>query len=119
MTDSMFLQSLIPTDVSIYYENSMPYLDYTGVTRTADGCEVKVHIPKISLVYKVIENKSETIDQNVCDRHGAIINKLSVKLNQEVLIKNDEWFDAQIIKRQMTKKQIEKELGYKVAIVED
>lgn len=119
MTDSMFLQSLVPTDVSIYYEDSMPYLDYTGITRTDDGCEVKVHLPKISLVYNVIENKSETIDRDVYDKHGALVNRLSVKLNQEIMIKNDEWFDMQIIKRQMTKKQIEKELGYKVAIVEE
>lgn len=113
MDKYMFPRSIIPTDVSIYYEDGMPYLDYTGITRTADGCEVKMHIPKISLVYNVIENKY--IDRDVYDRHGAI----GVKLSQEILIKNDEWFDAQIIKRQMTKKQIEKELGYQVAIMED
>jgi len=113
MTNSIFPQSLIPTDVKIYYEDSMPYLDYTGITRTADGCEVKMHIPKISLVYNVIENKY--IDRDVYDRHGDI----GVKLNQEIMIKNGEWFDAQIIKRQMTKKQIEKELGYQVTIMED
>lgn len=116
MENSLFSSAIVPTDVHIYYEDGMPYLDYTGVTRTADGCEVKVHLPKISLVYNVLENNIKTEDA-YDNKYGKLIARFNVKLDQEVLIKNDNWFDLQIIKRQMTKKQIEKELGYNITIV--
>lgn len=119
MENSLFSDAIVPTDVRIYYDDGMPYLDYTGITRTTDGCEVKVHLPKISLVYNLIQMNTETKDHYAYDKRGNLIATFPVKLNQACFIKNDQWFDMQIVKRQMTKKQIEKELGYQIKIMED
>ena len=119
MNNLSIYSQIIPTDVKIYYEDKMPYLEYTGEAIANDGTKIKVHLPKISLAYTVIEDNSEYIDQDVYDRHHEKICSFRVKLSQNIIIKNDKWFDLQVVEREMTKKQIEKELGYKVKIVED
>lgn len=118
MEQMFFGNKLIPTDVRIYYEGGMPYLDYTGTAQTEFG-KVKVRLPKISLAYNVIENKYAYEERNVCDNLGVSVNKYIVKLSQEVMVKNDGYFVVEIIEREMTKEQIEKQLGYKVKIVKE
>lgn len=43
--------SLMPTDVKIYTEDGIPYLDYTGTCYMSDGCKYKIHFPKIGLTF--------------------------------------------------------------------
>lgn len=118
MDKVFFNKQLIPTDVRIYYEDDKPYLDYTGIAKTDTG-NVKVHLPKIDLVYNVIEDNSEYEDYYARDCRGKLVYKHQVKISQKVVIKSDKYYDLEIIEREMTKEQIEKELGYKVKIVED
>lgn len=115
MKDFIFKDSVIrPTDVKIYYEDKIPYLEYTGEIMTSYGLS-RVHFPKIDLGLKVIEYKCET-EENI---HGLYENVTYVKVNQQAHVSNDMWMKVQILERKMTKEQIEKELGYKIEIVED
>ena len=119
MNNNNIHASIMPKDVRIYYEDNMPYLEYTGEITANDGTKTEVRLPKISLVYNVIEDNSEYYDQYAYGIHGEKLYFTRVKLSQNVIIKNDKWYDMQIVEREMTKKQIEKELGYNVKIVED
>lgn len=47
-----------PTDVKIYIEDGVPYLDYIGTFYATDGSKCKVHFPKIGLTFsKVMQEK--------------------------------------------------------------
>lgn len=105
---------IIPTDVKIYYENKTPYLEYTGEAYTNIG-KVKVHFPKLDLRLNVIENDKDTCEYCFDWRKKPLM----VKVRQQAYVSNDKWMTMQIIEREMTKDQIEKELGYKVNIVEE
>ncbi len=106
--DEVFVGSIKPTDLKIYYEDSTPYLDYKGIAETNYG-KVEIHFPKMGLVLNNFECHRETL----CDGFGA-----SVVTMQEYSTQSDEVFTIEVLERDMTKKQIEKELGYKVNIVE-
>lgn len=102
--------NLTPTDVKIYFENGLPYIDYIGKCYTDNGFIMKVHIPKISLNISLLENNKEYYESK---------NNLVVRAECFAHFEQDNFFTFEIIERDMTKKQIEKELGYKVNIVEE
>ena len=53
------MQNIIPENVSIWYENNKPYLDYTGTTITNKG-KIRLHFPKLGLSFdKIVVEKSE------------------------------------------------------------
>lgn len=43
-----------PTDVKIYIEDGVPYLDYIGTFYATDGSKCKVHFPKIGLTFSKV-----------------------------------------------------------------
>ena len=47
------------------------------------------------------------------------MSKYKAMIGLEIIATNEQWFKYEIIEREMTKNQIEKELGCKVKIVED
>ena len=104
----------VPTDVRIYYENGVPYLDYTGWFDTNEG-RAKVHFPKISLSIKVIDQEAEYAEYY--GKYNILLGQVMVGL--EIVATNEQWFKYEIVEREMTKSQIEKEIGCKVKIVED
>ena len=95
-----------PTDAKIFYEDNKPYLEYTGIVTGVNGEEVKIHFPKISLEFQEAE-----INFNR--------DKMTTTFSSQTLIQNPEdQMVLQVITRNMTKKEIEKELGYKINIID-
>lgn len=80
--------NIIPTDVKIYVENGTPYLDYTGICYASNGGKIKVHFPKVDLTFT-----------NICAPNGKLTT-------------------FEVLEREVSKKQLEKELGYKLNIKE-
>lgn len=105
-----FVESLRCTDASIYYEDNNPYIDWKGETKLSNGSIIKVHIPKMGLDIKEIEQNIDYFDS------------VGIRTSKQVFVKNDMSPDEDIIigivEREMTKEQIEKELGYKIKIKE-
>lgn len=108
-----FVEPLKCIDASIYYEDNKPYINWKGETKLSDGSIIKVHIPKMGLDIEEIEQNINTID---------FWNSNSIKISKQVFIKNNMCSDEDVIieflEREMTKEQIEKELGYKIKIKE-
>lgn len=99
------------TDVKIYIEDGVPYLDYIGTFYATDGSKCKVHFPKIGLTFsKVMQEKEEEYD--CFDYKQRIITKF------DIFAVDDKWATFEVIEREVSKKQLEKELGYKLNIKE-
>lgn len=100
-----------PTDVKIYIEDGVPYLDYIGTFYATDGSKCKVHFHKIGLTFsKVMQEKEEEYD---CFGYKQrIITKF------DIFAVDDKWATFEVIEREVSKKQLEKELGYKLNIKE-
>lgn len=102
---------ITPIDVRVYIENGIPYLDYIGVEETNWG-KVKIHIPKIGLDITAI-----TQEEDIVSAYGSNNKKLaSIRTRFEIFAENDKWCEYKILEREMSKEQIEKELGYKIKI---
>lgn len=108
ITDEVFVGTIKPTDLKIYYEDSAPYLDYKGIAETNYG-KIEIHFPKMGLILNSLECNQE----NLYSGSGA-----SVITMKEYSTQSDEIFTIKFLEKDMTKEQIEKELGYKVNIVE-
>lgn len=104
--------AISPTDVKIYTEDGVPYLDYTGTFYAQDGCKCKIHFPKIGLTFTRFTQEKE--DEEEYYRFGY----KRVTMSFNVFITNDEWFKYEILEREASQKQLEKELGYKIKIKE-
>ena len=97
---------VLPVDAKIFYENHKPYLEYTGIVTGANGEKVKIHLPKISLEFQETEIK---FDRDM----------MTTTFSSQTLIQSPkDKMTLQIMTRNMTKKEIEKELGYKVNIID-
>ena len=103
--------SLMPTDVKIYTEDGTPYLDYTGTCYMSDGCKYKIHFPKIGLTFSQVTQEQET----EYDYFGY---KRKVLMNFNIFASDNKFCEFEIIEREVSKKQLEKELGYKLDIKE-
>ena len=104
MKYTIFDGKITPTDVKIYIEDGIPYLDYTGTAMTNQG-KVKIHIPKIGL-------EIDAVTKNDLNCPLALI-----KIREQFFVSNNKLFEYEIIEREMSKEDIEKELGYKVKIM--
>lgn len=107
--DEVFVGPIKPTDLKIYYEDGIPYLDYKGIADTNFG-RVKFHFPKMGLVINSLECTSE----EVYNQKGEAVISM-----RNYISHCNECFTIKTLERNMTKKEIEKELGYKVNIVGD
>ena len=109
--DPIIASPILPTDVKIYTEGGVPYLDYTGTFYTNDGCKCKIHFPKIGLTFSQVTQEQET----EYDYFGY---KRKVLMNFNIFASDDKFYEFEIIEREVSKKQLEKELGYKLNIKE-
>jgi hypothetical protein len=107
--DEVFVGPIKPTDLKIYYEDGIPYLDYKGIADTNFG-RVEVCFPKMGLIINGLECTSE----EVYNQKGEAVITM-----RQYLSRSNEYFTIKTLERNMTKKEIEKELGYKVNIVGD
>lgn len=114
MTLNQATDYIHPTDVKVYMENNKPYLEYTGVIDRGDE-KIKVYFPKIDLTFNVLEQFVD--EQYYYDRWDVPIGR--VFLSHQVMVGNTKTaYEYKVIERTMTKKELEKKLGYKVKIVE-
>lgn len=112
MKYTIFDSKITPTDVKIYIEDGIPYLDYTGTAMTNQG-KVKIHIPKIGLE---IDAVTKEVDE--CYAYNDLNCPLAlIKTREQFFVSNNKLFEYEIIEREMSKEDIEKELGYKVKIM--
>ena len=112
LTNEILGTKLKCTKASIYYENNQPFIDWYGEARTLNGYVLECHIPKMGLDINNIENEVE----RCCNPFGMFIKSRQVFVKDEFA--PDEDIIIEIKEREMTKEQIEKELGYKVKIKE-
>lgn len=103
--------NITPTVVKIYVEDGVPYLDYTGTCYMTNGGKYKVHIPKIGLTLTNIASESD-VYYNYLGRSRKILPSF------QIYACGDEYFSFEVIEREVSKKQLEKELGYKLNIKE-
>lgn len=110
--DPIITGVISPTDVKIYIEDGVPYLDYAGTLYADDKCEYKIHFPKIGLTFTRVTQEKE---ENEYDYFGY---KHRVTMSFNVFATNDAYFKYEIVEREVSKDQLEKELGYKIKIKE-
>lgn len=104
--------NITPTDVKIYMEDEAPYLDYIG-TCYIDGCKCKIHFPKIGLNFSNITQEEESVDYIFLRGY-----KHSITTSFNVYATDNVCYKFEVIEREVSKKQLEKELGYKLNIKE-
>ena len=102
------------TNAAIFYEDNVPYIDWKGTTLLSDGSIADVHIPKMSLDISEINQEFESYYNY--DDYSKIIKSRQIFVRDG--FKPDEDIIITIREKEMTKEQIEKELGYKVKIKE-
>ena len=110
--DQIITSSITPTDVKIYTEDGIPYLDYIGTFYDSDGCKCKVHIPKIGLTFSQITQEKEE------EEYDYFGHKRKILMNFNVFVSDNKFYELEILEREVSKKQLEKELGYKLNIKE-
>lgn len=101
-----------PTDVKIYIEDGVPYLDYISTFYATDGSKCKVHFPKIGLTFSKVMQEKEEEEYDYFGYKQRIITKF------DIFAVDDKWATFEVIERDVSKKQLEKELGYKLNIKE-
>ena len=106
-----------PTDIKVFYEDKKPYVHYKGKAHTPDG-DFNVDIPKMSMELHTIDRE---IDEVYCDcmfsAREAFSNKVTVA--SRLYCESDVYMSLTPVKVRMTKKEVEKKLGYKVDIVDE
>lgn len=108
-----FTDKLKCTSASIFYEDNVPYIDWKGATVLSDGSIANVHIPKMGLDISEINQEVE----GYSDFFGNKVTR-SIQVFVKDGFEPDEDIIIEIKEREMTKEQIEKELGYKIKIKE-
>ena len=113
-SNKQFSGPIIPTEVSLFYEDGMPYLKYTGTTLVA-GRKAKIHFHKIGLAFDQMES--------ICDRDYAVdsisgARLLTLDYAQRLYAKDSQYFDYEFIPQEVTLDELEKMLGYPVVIKE-
>ena len=106
------VQSITPVSIEVFYEDQRPYIKYIGITELNNGMKVQVEIPKMDLVLNEINREEEVYEK------GEWNNKLCERLvvSQNIYVKHDQWCNIVPLERICTKKELEKELGYKLNI---
>lgn len=113
MNNKVIIDSNItPTDVKIYVENGTPYLDYTGICYASNGDKIKVHLPKVGLTLNIVTQEKEYEEWKYQCGSREIFTKFNVYAS------NGQLATFEVLEREVSKKQLEKELGYKLNIKE-
>lgn len=111
--NNIYSTNLQPIDAKIFYENGTPYLEYRGMTTDWNGDQIEVYLPKVSLTVSRIEYSEESV-KGIYDRFI----ELNVEFSSKDYRRPEEAMMVKTIEKAMTKAQIEKELGYKIKIVD-
>lgn len=117
-TTTRIEQTIYPTDIKVFYEDGDPYVSYKGVA-IMYGDTYEIEIPKMDMVIHAIEDICETETQYGCGPFGESQNQVATRITRHLYAVEDVVFTATPIKKKMSKKDIEKELGYKIEIVGD
>lgn len=102
-----------PTDIKVFYEEGKPYIHYKGVLHYM-GDQYAIDIPKMDMVLKTLEHVTEYS----CTFDYKTEKVTKVPVLSECHAEHEVYFTADLIKKKMSKSEIEKELGYKVDIVD-
>ena len=105
------VQPVVPVSVEVFYEDKRPYIKYVGTTELDNGMKIQIEIPKMDLVLKELVREEETYE---AIWHNQPYKKVTV--SQNIYVKHDQLFNIVPIERTCTKKDLEKELGYKLNI---
>lgn len=111
--NKIYANNVQPIDAKIFYENGVPYLEYRGMTSDWNGDKIEIYLPKISLQVSCVEYNEDSM-RGVYDR----LIELNVTFSGKDYRRPEEALIVKTIEKAMTKAQIEKELGYKVKIVD-
>lgn len=106
-----FVDKLKCTDATIFYEKEKPYLKWTGEGKTDKGISVIIDIPKISLDMIGVQFFNDY------SPHGFYIDKIEHILFEGNPGKENEWYTIRTKEREVSKTQLEKELGYKIKLI--
>ena len=104
-------RALKATDIKVFVENGEPYIYWAGEF-TDKGNTYRIEIPKMDInIDAIVEDRPIEF----CINTDPIIPKVAFA-RQLYTVQNDVTFSITCINRRMTKKQIEKELGYNIEI---
>lgn len=101
-------------DVSIFVEDGQCYLRYVGIISDGDD-EYELTIPKMDINVTAI---TQSVDKAYYEDWDTIPREITLRRNIYV-DHNTNVFTLKRKKKKMTKKQIEKELGYKIEIEDE
>ncbi len=114
--NSAINEGIKPVSVNIYYEDNKPYLHYIGETTLTNGYRIQIEVPKMSLELNRIDSVWEDKSEYKCK-------ELFLKTYMyEVFVGNDSaektLMKMTVLERTTTKEELEKELGYKINLIE-
>ena len=110
LEDACIVSDITPINLSIFYEDDKPYLNYTGKAKLSNGLSVKIDIPKMDLVLKNIE-----VTSNEERMEFGLDYYVRTKYSQQTYVgSEDVWMKITPLEREVTKEELEKELGYKI-----
>ena len=106
---------ITPTDVAIYYEDGIPYINYVG-TVSIDGHKAKIHLPKLGLTFDQVQVQSD--EDYACDpQSGARL--ITLEYAQRWYAKDGRYFEYELLPQEVTLSELEQRLGYPVIIKEE
>ena len=109
---------ITPKDASIFYEDGVPYLKYVGTAMLDNGVLVEIELPKMDLKFKNITTKKEEIWHD--DKIGLTGLRYLISATQNIYADRDDIsVNIRPVKRRVSLEQLEKELGYKIILIED
>ena len=97
--------------INVFIEDGVPYLRYIGTFYNGNN-EYEITFPKMSIdITAIIDNNDIMLNAD-----GFPVSKFRREL---YVVENGSYFTVQCKKKKMTKKEIEKELGYEIQIVDE
>lgn len=103
-------------DANIFYEDEIPFLKYKGSGVSEDGTKFVVELNKMALDI----SKIEVTEENCYNENFSFVNNSFYETtfkNSPNKNKNEVLYSIYVEERNMTKEQIEKELGYKINLI--
>lgn len=118
--DSRIINGVISSEIrcinaEVFYRNSIPYLKYKGEAFLLDGRNIIVEFPMLDLTINKIESNLDDNKKFIpgdCSIIVEAFKHISVCIGLETSGK------IYLKEKEMTKEDIEKELGYPIKIVE-
>lgn len=109
--------TILPTDIKVFYENNKPYVHYKGKVHTSFG-DFNVDIPKMGMELHTIHRELDEVFYDCMFSAGQTTSS-KVTVASTLYCESDVYMSLTPVEVRMTKKEIEKKLGYKVNIVDD